>query len=176
LLASVAAGLVALSQNPQAKISLHHLLLRIPLIGQLITMAETAKLARTLASLLGSGVPMLAALRIVEGVAGNARFTAALATATDEVKEGRMLSQALRKGGIFPSLMLRLVAVGEETGRLEPMLRHVEKIFESQVQRRIEQILTLMTPALTILMGLMVGGLIMSVMSAILSINDLAFK
>src|SRR4029453_7687581 len=99
VIALVAAGLVALSQNPQAKISLHHLLLRIPLIGQLITMAETAKLARPLASLLSSGVPMLAALRIVEGVAGNARFTAALATATDEVKEGGMLSQDLRKGG-----------------------------------------------------------------------------
>jgi general secretion pathway protein F len=174
--ACVVAGLVALSQNPQAKAKLHRLLLRMPLVGQLIAMAETAKLARTLASLLGSGVPMLAALRIVEGVAGNASFAAALAVASDEVKEGRMLSQALRKGGIFPSLMLRLVAVGEETGRLEPMLRHVEKIFETQVQRRIEQILTLLTPALTIVMGLIVGGLIMSVMSAILSINELALK
>jgi general secretion pathway protein F len=175
-LACVAAGLLALSQNPQVKTQLHRLLLRMPLVGQLITMAETAKLARTLASLLGSGVPMLSALRIVEGIAGNASFTAALATASDEVKEGRMLSQALRKGGIFPSLMVRLVAVGEETGRLEPMLRHVEKIFETQVQRRIEQILTLLTPALTIVMGLVVGGLIMSVMSAILSINELALK
>ena len=107
---------------------------------------------------------------------GNAGFAAAVAHATEEIKEGRMLSQALRKTGVFPSLMLRLIAVGEESGRLEPMLRHVEKIFETQLQRRIEQILTLLTPALTIVMGLIVGGLIMSVMSAILSINELALK
>jgi general secretion pathway protein F len=175
-LAVIIVGLLALSQNPQIRVSWHRLLLRTPVLGELVTMAETAKLARTLASLLSSGVPMLSALRIVENVAGNAGFTAALGTAAEEVKEGRMLSQALRKGGVFPSLMLRLVAVGEETGRLEPMLRHVEKIFESQVQRRIEQMLTLLTPALTIVMGLIVGGLIMSVMSAILSINELAFK
>ena len=119
---------------------------------------------------------MLSALRIAESMAGNASFTAALAQAAEEVKEGRMLSQALRKGGVFPSLMLRLIAIGEETGRLEPMLRHVEKIFESQLQRRVDQMLTLLTPALTIIIGVMVGGLIMSVMSAILSINELAFK
>jgi general secretion pathway protein F len=171
-----AAGLAALLQKPQARAGWHGLVLRMPVLGQLVTMAETAKLARTLATLLGSGVPMLGALRIVGSVAGNAKFTAAVDVAADEVKEGRMLSQALRKGGVFPSLMLRLVAVGEETGRLEPMLRHVEKIFEGQVQRRVEQILTLMTPALTIVMGLLVGGLIMSVMSAILSINELALK
>ncbi len=175
ILAAAVAGLVAL-QNPQVRVAGHRLLLRMPVLGELITLAETAKLARTLASLLGSGVPMLTALRIVENVAGNAVFTAAIAEAAEEVKEGRMLSQAMRNGGVFPSLMLRLIAVGEETGRLEPMLRHVEKIFETQVQRRLEQLLTLLTPALTIFMGLIVGGLIMSVMSAILSINELALK
>jgi general secretion pathway protein F len=176
ILACVAIGLVSLSQNTQARTAWHLLLLRVPLLGQLVTMAETGKLARTLASLIGSGVPMLSALRIVGSVAGNAGFSTALNEAAEEVREGRMLSQALGKGGVFPSLMLRLIAIGEETGRLEPMLRHVEKIFESQLQRRVDQMLTLLTPALTIVIGGMVGGLIMSVMSAILSINELAFK
>jgi general secretion pathway protein F len=176
ILACAAIGLVALSQNTQARTTWHLLLLRIPLFGHLVTMAETGKLARTLASLIGSGVPMLSALKIVGSVAGNAGFSTALNEAAEEVREGRMLSQALRKGGVFPSLMLRLIAIGEETGRLEPMLRHVEKIFESQLQRRVDQMLTLLTPALTIVIGVMVGGLIMSVMSAILSINELAFK
>jgi len=176
ILAAAVAGLVAVAQNPQARVAGHRLLLRMPVIGNIITLAETAKLARTLASLLGSGVPMLSALRIVENIAGNAVFTAALAEAAEEVKEGRMLSQAMHVSGVFPSLMLRLIAVGEETGRLEPMLHHVEKIFETQVQRRLEQLLTLLTPALTVFMGLIVGGLIMSVMGAILSINELALK
>jgi general secretion pathway protein F len=176
ILAVVVAGVAVALQNPQVRVAGHRLLLRMPLLGELITLSETAKLARTLASLLGSGVPMLTALRIVGSVAGNAVFTAALAAAAEEVKEGRMLSQAMHASGVFPSLMLRLMAVGEETGRLEPMLRHVENIFETQVQRRLEQLLTLLTPALTIFMGLMVGGLIMSVMSAILSINELALR
>jgi len=174
--AAAVVGVVALWQYPQARIAGHRLVLRMPVLGDLVTLGETAKLARTLASLLGSGVPMLTALRIVGNVAGNAVFTTALAEASEEVKEGRMLSQALHKSGVFPGLMLRLIAVGEETGRLEPMLRHVEKIFETQVHRRLEQLLTLLTPALTILMGLIVGGLIMSVMNAILSINELAIK
>jgi general secretion pathway protein F len=176
ILVIAVAGMVVALQNPQVRVAGHRLLLRMPVLGELITLTETAKLARTLASLLGSGVPMLTALRIVGNVAGNAVFTTALAAAAEEVKEGRMLSQAMHGSGVFPSLMLRLIAVGEETGRLEPMLRHVENIFETQVQRRLEQLLTLLTPALTIFMGLMVGGLIMSVMSAILSINELALK
>ena len=176
ILAAAIVGFVALWQYPQARIAGHRLVLRMPVLGDLVTLGETAKIARTLASLLGSGVPMLNALRIVGNIAGNAVFTAALAEAAEEVKEGRMLSQALHSSGVFPSLMLRLIAVGEETGRLEPMLRHVEKIFETQVHRRLEQLLTLLTPALTIFMGLIVGGLIMSVMGAILSINELAFK
>jgi general secretion pathway protein F len=174
--AAAAGGLAVAAQNPQVRVAGHRLVLRMPLVGNLITLAETAKLARTLASLLGSGVPMLTALRIVGNVAGNAVFTAALAEAAEQVKEGRMLSQAMHGSGVFPPLMLRLMAVGEETGRLEPMLRHVEKIFETQVHSRLEQLLTLLTPALTVFMGLLVGGLIMSVMSAILSINELAFK
>lgn len=173
---AAAVGIIVVSQNPQARTAFHRLVLKAPVVGPLIIMAETAKLARTLASLLGSGVPILTALRIVGSVAGNARIAAAVADAADEVKEGRMLSRGLGKSGVFPSLMLRLTAVGEETGRLEPMLRHVEKIFEGQVHRRLEHLLTLLTPTLTIMMGLIVGGLIMSVMSAILSINELAFQ
>src|SRR5215813_4880118 len=176
ILASAAIGLVALSQNAQARTIWHRLLLRIPLLGKLVTMAEAAKLARTLSSLISSGVPMLSALRITGGIAGNAGFTAALTETAEEVREGAMLSQALRKGDVFPSLMLRLIAIGEQTGRLAPMLRHVEKIFEGQLQRRIDQMLTLLTPALTIVIGVIVGGLIISVMSAILSINELALK
>jgi len=176
IFAFTAIGLSALSQNAQARTIWHRLLLRIPLLGKLVTMAEAAKLARTLSSLISSGVPMLSALRITGGIAGNAGFTAALSETAEEVREGRMLSQALGKRNVFPSLMLRLIAIGEQTGRLAPMLRHVEKIFESQLQRRIDQMLTLLTPALTIVIGVIVGGLIMSVMTAILSINELAFK
>jgi general secretion pathway protein F len=175
-LVAAAAGVFALALNPQVRAAGDRLALRLPALGDLVTMSETAKLARTLASLLGSGVPMLSALRIASSIAGNTEFRSALDAAAEQVKEGRMLSHALREGRVFPGLMLRLVAVGEETGKLEPMLRHVERIFETYLKRRIERVLTLMTPALTVVMGLMVGGLIMSVMSAILSINELAFK
>lgn len=163
-------------RHPQARLSRHRLVLRTPLLGETVALAESARIARTLASLIGSGMPMLGALRISQGVAGNAMFSAALAQTAEDVKEGGMLSRALQRQGIFPDLMPRLIAVGEETGRLEPMLRHLEAIFETQVQRRIERGLTLLSPSLTVVMGLLVGGLIMSVMSAVLGINQLAIR
>lgn len=169
-------GLVATLQHPQMRVVWHRAVLSIPLVGGLVTSIETAKFARMLGALLGSGVPMLPALKIASGIAGNSFFVAAIEQAAEDVKEGRMLSQALRRAALFPNLMLRLVAVGEETGRLEPMLMHVEKIFDGQVRRQIEQFLTLLTPALTIIMGIVVGGLIISVMSAILSINELGIR
>jgi general secretion pathway protein F len=176
LLMLALAGLVAAVRHPRTRLVWHRLVLSLPLVGALVTAIETAKFARMLGSLLGSGVPVLPALKIVGGIAGNATFVAAIERVAEDVKEGRMLSQALRQAELFPNLVLRLVAVGEETGRLEPMLSHVEKIFNGQVQRRIEQFLTLLTPALTIFMGIIVGGLIMSVMSAILSINELGIR
>lgn len=151
-------------------------ILRLPTVGRLVSGAATARFARTLATLLRSGVPMLQALRIVASVAGNDAFAAAIAKAADEIKEGGTLHGALTTSELFSELSLRLMTAGEQTGQLETMLLRVATVYEGQLQRQIDRLTSLLVPALTLAIGIVVGGLILSVMSAIVSVNELAFR
>lgn len=170
------AGVIALIRQQGLRLAMDRALLRLPLVGDIVRMAQTAAVARTLASLLSSGVPMMTALQVTQETARNSAVATALRSAAESVGEGGTLSEGLLGSSVFPDLMLRLVAVGEETGRLDSMLLHVENIFESQLRRRLDHLMTLLTPALTIIMGVFVGGLILSVMSAIFSVNELALQ
>jgi general secretion pathway protein F len=151
-------------------------LLRLPALGGLLLEAATARFARMLATLLRSGVPMLQGLRIVGGVAGNRAFAAAIAAAAGDIKEGATLHGSLAKFDLFSELSLRLIAAGEQTGQLETMLMRVATVYEAQLQRQIDRLSSLLVPALTLAIGLVVGGLVLSVMSAIVSVNELAFR
>lgn len=150
--------------------------LRLPIAGTIITKSETARFSRILATLLRSGVTLLEAMQIAANVAQNRKFSSTLINLSERIREGEGLSASLRDSSIFPSLAERLIAVGEEVGKLEHVLFHVAQIFEVQVQREIERLMTLLTPALTVLIGLGIGTLIMSVMNAILSVNELALQ
>ena len=149
--------------------------LNLPLIGGLVAKSEAATFARTLGSLLRSGVSLLPALQIVRSVSKNRSVVTALTGVVEEVREGAALAAPLERAGVFPAFALRLIAVGEESGRLDEMLLHAARIFEVQVQRQVDRLMSLMTPLLTLIIGLGVGGLLMSVMNAIMSVNDLAF-
>jgi general secretion pathway protein F len=151
-------------------------ILQLPTVGGLVSGAATARFARTLATLLRSGVPMLQALRIVGSVTGNHAFAAAIAKTADEIKEGGTLPGSLTKFNLFSELSLRLIAAGEQTGQLETMLLRIATVYEAQLQRRIDRLTSLLVPALTLAIGIVVGGLILSVMSAIVSVNELAFR
>lgn len=169
------AATVAL-RNASLRLWLDRMVLRVPLLGRLITNSETARFSRTLATMIRNGVPILDGLRISGAVLKNRSFSQAVNQATIAVKEGGMLSQPLERVGLFPELALRLTAVGEQTGQLDPMLMRVAVIYEATTQREISRLMTLLTPALTLIIGGIVGGLILSVMSAILSVNDLALQ
>jgi general secretion pathway protein F len=119
---------------------------------------------------------MLQALRIVGSVTGNQAFAAAIVKAADEVKEGGTLPGSLTKSELFSKLSLRLITAGEQTGQLETMLLRVATVYEAQLQRQIDRLSSLLVPALTLAIGLVVGGLVLSVMSAIVSVNELAFR
>jgi general secretion pathway protein F len=151
-------------------------ILQLPTVGGLVSGAATARFARTLATLLRSGVPMLQALRIVGSVTGNHAFAAAIAKTADEIKEGGTLPGSLTKFNLFSELSLRLITAGEQTGQLETMLLRIATVYEAQLQRRIDRLTSLLVPALTLAIGIVVGGLILSVMSAIVSVNELAFR
>jgi len=178
LVAAVAVIFLALAMrsNQSVRRVASSLALRIPIVNGLITGRETARFSRTLATLMRSGVPMLEAIRISGSVIKNFAFRSAIDNVGEQVRQGATLSQPLIDSGLFPELAVRLIAVGEQTGQLEIMLIRVADIFETTLQRRLERLTGLMTPILTLVIGLLVGWLIVSVMGALLSINQLPFS
>lgn len=176
LLAAGVVGLIAAGRNKSVRLSFHRLILRIPIVGGLIADRETARFSRTLATLTRNGVPMLEAVQISGSVLRNQAFVNAVAVAREALKEGGTLSAPLVKSGLFSELSLRLMAVGEQTGQLDVMLMRVATVYEAALQRQLGRLMSLLTPVLTLFIGGLVGGLILSVMSAILSVNELAFK
>ena len=178
LVAATAAGMVIACvlalRNPGLRLMFHSGLLRLPLIGPMIANRETARFARTLATMTRSGVPMLDAVRISSSVLQNKAFARAVTNAGQAMAEGSTLSAPLQASGLFSELSMRLIAVGEQTGQLEAMLMRVAQVYEATLQRQLARLMSLLTPVLTLVIGGLVGGLILSVMSAILKVNDLA--
>lgn len=175
-LAGLAVAVIAAGQDDRLRLIRHRALMRLPVIGSLVANRETARFARTLATLTRNGVPMLEAVRLSGSVLRNRAFLTTVELAGESLKEGGTLSAPLVTSGLFSELSLRLIAVGEQTGQLEAMLMRVANIYEATLQRQLARLTSLVTPILTLAVGGMVGGLILTVMSAILSINELAFK
>jgi len=149
--------------------------LRLPLFGDLIAKLETARLSRTLGTLLGNGVSLLNALTIVRETLSNQVLAAALGEVAEHVKTGRGLADPLLEAGDFPKLAVQMIRVGEETGQLQEMLLQVADTYDGEVQTAVKRLLTLLEPALILGLGVVIAGIIMSILVAILSLNELAF-
>jgi Bacterial type II secretion system protein F domain. len=149
--------------------------LKLPLAGTIILNKETANISRTLGTLLGNGVSILAALVIVRETVDNLVLSAAIQDTEEQLKQGKNMSDALLEKGIFPKMAMQMIKMGEETGRLEEMLLRVATIYDKQLRVAIQRMLALLEPALIISLGLMIAGIIVSILLAILSVNDLAF-
>ncbi len=144
-----------------------------PLLGEVLNRIQIALFARTLSTLLANGVPLLSALQIVRETLTSLTLQASLGRVTDGVKEGAMLASQLADNEGFPPLAIHLVRVGEETGQLEAMLLQLAEILEREARVAVQRALALLEPLLIIGLGLIVGGIIVSILLAILSINDL---
>lgn len=167
---------VGLSQNQVVKELIDELSLSVPLVGSYITRRETARFSASLAMLLTGGVPMLEASRIAGESLSNLKFKKAALMARDHLESGGALSEQLQDSGVFPPLSIRLIAVGERTGQLATMLSRLSAIEEGALQRDLDRITTLIAPILTVSIGLFVGIVILSVMGAVVSLNDLALQ
>lgn len=150
-------------------------LLRTPLVGDLIAKVETARLTRTLGTLLGNGVSLLSALTIVRETLSNQVLADGLGEVAEHAKTGRGLAEPLLETGHFPKLAVQMIRVGEETGQLQEMLIQVADTYDGEVQTAVKRLLTLLEPALILGLGVVIAGIIMSILVAILSLNDLAF-
>jgi general secretion pathway protein F len=149
--------------------------LKLPLAGTIILHKETANVSRTLGTLLGNGVSILSAMVIVRETVDNLVLADAIQDAEEQLKQGKHLYDALHDKGIFPKMAMQMIKMGEETGRLEEMLLRVATIYDKQLRVSIARMLALLEPALIITLGLMIAGIIVSILLAILSVNDLAF-
>lgn len=149
--------------------------LQMPLVGGIVLNMETANLSRTLGTLLANGVSILKSLGIVRETVGNRVLAELIGEAEEQLKSGKTMSDALLQHGRFPKLAVQMIKMGEETGRLEEMLLRVAVIYDKQLKTAIQRMLALLEPALIISLGLMIAGIIVSILLAILSVNDLAF-
>jgi general secretion pathway protein F len=175
ILAALAIG-ATVSRSPHLRRAVDRLLLGLPLAGRLSAEQNFGRFSRTLGSLLRTGVPMLPALASAHSAVRNRHIRLGLESALETVREGQSLGRALSKGAGIPRVAVRMITVGEETGKLDEMLLRTAVVLEQQAHRRIERLLTLLTPALTIAIAGLVGGLMLSVMNAILSVNELTLQ
>ncbi|MCI0667390.1 MAG: type II secretion system F family protein [Methylococcaceae bacterium] len=150
-------------------------MLRTPMLGDLITKLEVGSFSRTLGTLLGNGVSLLAALSIVKETLNNRILAEAVEKAAGSLKEGGEMTTPMIESGLFPKMAMQMIQLGEETGSLQEMLNRVAVTYDREIRVTIERLLTLLEPVLIVGLGLLIAGIIISILMAILSVNDLAF-
>jgi general secretion pathway protein F len=148
--------------------------LRIPLLGDALRKAETARFARAMSTLVANSVPLVQSLGISRAILNNRRIANSLEAVATGVKRGEGIANPLKKTGEFPPLAAHLLSVGEETGRLDQMFARMAEIYESDTRAAIKRFTALFEPLIILVMGIMVGALILSMLLAITSINDVA--
>ena len=177
LTASVIWGALALAtRRPEARQRLDRIKLRVPVIGAFLLQQEAARFARTLGTMLKAGVPLIHAAKSAGSVVGNRHMADGIERAIEALHQGTALHRALRQEVVLPPIALQMISVGEEAGKLDRMLTRVAIMLERQTQGSIDRFMSALTPALSVGIALMVGALIMPVMNAVLSLNDLAAR
>jgi general secretion pathway protein F len=136
-------------------------------------MVAITRFAGTMSTLLGSGVPILAAMTISKNLVENIPIARAITAARENITEGQSIAEPLRKSGMFPPLVIHMIAIGEKTGELPEMLRNVASSYEEQVNARIDGLVALLEPVMIIGMGLVVGFIVMSIFVPLLEISNI---
>ncbi len=148
--------------------------LALPVIGRLFKIMAVSRFAKTLATLLAGGVQLLSALAIVQQVTGNKIFEEAIKKARENIREGEGISVPLKKSGLFPPLLIHLIAIGEKSGDLEPMLEKVSESYEREVETAVTTMTSLLGPVMILVMGGVVLFIVMAVLLPIFDLSQIA--
>ena len=148
-------------------------MLQVPVFGRLNLLVAVARFSRTLSTLLAGGVPLLNAMAIVKRVLGNAKLENVIADAIGSIREGESISVPLKRSGEFPPMVTHMIAVGEKTGQLEPMLENVSRSYESDVETQITALTSLLEPLLIVVLGGGVAFIVMSILMPLIQMNNL---
>lgn len=173
LAAAAVAGAFAL-RNPAVRLQVDTAILRLPLIGRLTRDLHGARMARTLSTMITAGLPVLEGLTITARTVSNRRLRLATEMMADAVREGGGLSAAMRRADVFPPILVTMTASGEAGGRLEPMLERAAEYLEREFSTFTAVMLSLIEPAIIVVMGGVVAVIILSILLPILQINTLA--
>ena len=160
------------TSTPKGRMKWDAVTLKIPVLGGVIRMVSLSRFAKTLSTLLASGVPLLKALEIVKAVVGNAVLGKVVETAHESIREGDTLAAPLKRSGEFPPLMTHMIGVGERAGRLEEMLNSVADNYEEQVSVRIEAMTAMLEPLMIVVMGGTIGFVVFAIMLPIMQLSD----
>ena len=149
-------------------------LLGLPVFGEIVRKYEITRFARSMGTLLGNGVPIVNAIHIATATMSNQNLRDAMAGVAPSIKQGGRLADGLNAAGLFTPLGLNMVRLGEETGRLDEMLLELARVHDGEVQSGIKRALTLVEPALILVLGFAIAAIIVSILMGIMSVNDLA--
>jgi general secretion pathway protein F len=174
-IASIYLGLKIYTQNEERRWRWDLFKLKWLAIGDLIKKVEIARFSRTLGTLLQSGVPILPALNLVKEITQNLAISRSIAHIHDQLKEGKGISKSLEETDVFPPLAVHMIGVGEETGKLDEMLAKVAETYEENVQNTVKRMVSLLEPLIILIMGAIVGFIVISMLLAIFSINEIPF-
>lgn len=173
VVALVAATIERQLQDERVRARFDRRVLSLPLFGDLVWKMETARLCHTLSTLLKNGLPLLTALTLSKEVVSNRKVAGLLDEAQEELKHGRGLAGPLARLEALPDLALQMIRVGEESGALDAMLAKVATIYDRETRNSVQSMLTLLEPVLIIGLGVVVAGIIVSILMAILGANEL---
>ena len=162
LAAAFVAGKRMLRRSRALRDSMDRFVLKLPVVGMLVNKSAIARFARTLSTTFSAGVPLVEALDSVAGAVGNAVYRQAVVTVKDGVSAGQQLQFSMRSTGVFSTMAVQLVAIGEESGALDDMLGKVATVYEQEVEDAVDGLTSLMEPIIMVVLGVLVGGLIVA--------------
>ena len=149
-------------RTPNGRTIIDDLFLKVPVFGDLIRKTAVARFTRTMATMMASGVPILEALEIVAKTAGNKTIEAAIMKTRTALSQGKTLADPLAETKVFPSMVVQMIAVGESTGALDAMLSKIADFYEDEVDQAVDTLMSLIEPALMAFLGVVVGGLVIT--------------
>ena len=161
-------------RTPKGRLTWDTTVLRLPIFGPLARMVAVSRFAKTLATMLASGVQLLRAMEIVKNVLGNMVLTKVVEEARESIREGESIAQPLRRSNQFPAVVCHMIAVGERSGQLEQMLENVAAAYDIEVDMKLARMTALLEPLMIMLMSSAVGFVVFSILMPIMAMNEFA--
>jgi general secretion pathway protein F len=159
-------------KTPEGRLKWDGICLKAPIFGRLLQMLSVARFAKTLATLLAAGVPLLKAMDIVKNVLDNALLEKVVEEATGSIREGESIAEPLKRSGQFPPIVTHMIAIGEKSGQLEQMLESVAEAYDAQVETTVQALTSLLEPLMIVVMGAAVGFIAFSIMMPLIQMNE----